>query len=338
MFRVAVTGDFEHLASHAAHWDDLGKDVQVAWFNAPFASADETVAALRDFDAITLMRERLPLPRAVLEQLPRLKLIVFSGNTNHLLDVDTASAAGIVVCNSNPDLDFPRGASGGQSPAELAMALMLECAWHTGEATRLIRQGGWAFRPGTPLRGKTLGIIGYGNLGAQVSRMGQAFGMEVIASSRSLTNARARADNVERTDFNELLTRADIISVHLRLDGTTRGLIGAKQIDRMKDGVIVINTARAQIISEEPFLEALHSGKIAMAGLDVFWEEPLARNHPLMTMPNVVMTPHIGYATRDALTARYRGMFEILREYCRGNITNVYDRSPNGRAEHGRTR
>jgi phosphoglycerate dehydrogenase-like enzyme len=322
-FRVAVTGDYEGLALNAAPWGSLGDDAEVVVFGKPFASAAEAIEALRDFDAVTLMRERIPLPREILERLPRLKVIVFSGNTNETLDQEAAAERGIIVYSSTPDLDVPNGEQGGKSPAELAIALLMDCAWRTGAATDLIRAGGWTFQPGIPLRGKTLGVIGYGQLGRPVARFGLALGMDVIAFGRSLTDEMAEADGITRADLDTLLAASDVISIHLRLTPATREMLGSEQIARMKDGVILINTARAQIVAERPFLDALRSGKIAMAGLDVFWEEPLPADHPLKALPNVVMTPHIGYVTEDAMALRYRGMLNTLAAHRRGDVAGL---------------
>lgn len=327
-FRIAITGDYEGLALSVAPWQTLGADAEVVTFTEPFRSPVETIAALRDFDAVTLMRERTPLTREILDQLPRLKFIVFSGKSNDTLDEQAASERGIIVCNSSPDLDSRPGDPGGRSPVELTIALLMGCTWRTGAATTLIREGGWAFHPGIPLRGKTLGIVGYGDIGRPVARVGLALGMDVLAFSRSLTDEAARADNVRRADLETLLSQSDVISIHLRLTSATRGMIGQRQITQMKDGVILINTARAPIVDEQPFLDALRSGKIAMAGLDVFWEEPLRLDHPLMRMPNVVMTPHIGYSTQEAMTLRYRGMLETLKEYRAGKIVGRYMAEP----------
>jgi D-3-phosphoglycerate dehydrogenase len=319
-FRVAVTGDFERLAMKVAPWNTLGEDAEVVAFTRPFGSAQETVEALRDFDAVALMHERIPLTREMLDRLPRLKLIVFSGNRNETLDDRAAAARDIIVCKSSPSFDVPPDAPGGESPCELAIALLMACTWHTGAATALIRQGGWAFRPGVPLRGKTLGIVGYGGIGRPVARTGVALGMHVLAFSRSLTDEAARAENVTRADLDTLLKGSDVISIHLPLNASTRGMIGARQIAQMKDGVILINTARAPIIDEQPFLEALRTRKISMAGLDVYWEEPLPAHHPLKTLPNVVMTPHIGYATEETMAVRYSALLETLVAYRQGKI------------------
>ncbi len=323
-FHVAVTGDFENLAISVAPWHTLGGDTKVVAFTQPFDSADKTVQALRDFDAVTLMHERVPLTREILDQLPRLKVIVFSGSKNMTLDDRAAAARGITVCRSNPRFDVPGDGPGGNSPSELAIALLMACTWQTGAATVLIREGGWAFRPGIPLRGKTLGIIGYGRIGRPVGRVGLSLGMRVLAFNRSLTAEGARAENVTSVDLDTLLKNSDVISIHLPLNDTTRGMIGEREIAQMKDNVILINTARAAIVAEQPFLDALQRRKIALAGLDVFWEEPLRANHPLKKLPNVVMTPHIGYATEETMVIRYRALLEALAAYRLGVITDPY--------------
>lgn len=327
-FRIAVTGDFERLAIKAAAWSTLGEDVEIVAFTEPFVSARETALALRDFDAVTLMHERVPLTREAIEQLPRLKVIVFSGRKNETLDDRAAADRGVVVCNSNPNFDLPSRDPGGKSPAELAIALLLSCTWQTGPLTALIRQGGWAAQPGVPLRGKTLGILGFGSVGRPVARVGLALGMRVLVYSRSLTEEIAHAEKVTRADLDTVLTKSDVISVHLPLNASTRGLLGTKQIAQMKEGVILINTARAAIIEEQPFLEALRSRKIAMAGLDVYWEEPLPDHHPLKQLPNVVMTPHIGYVTEETMVTRYRGLLEKLAAYRAGKIIGRYASKP----------
>ncbi|MDE2262793.1 MAG: D-2-hydroxyacid dehydrogenase family protein [Gammaproteobacteria bacterium] len=327
-FRVAVTGDFERIAIKAVPWSSLGEDAEVVAFTEPFASARETVVALRDFDAITLMHERVALTGEVIEQLPRLKVIVFSGRKNEHLDDKAAADRGVVVCNSNPKFDVPGTEPGGKSPSELAIALLLSCTWQTGPLTTLIRQGGWAAQPGVPLRGKTLGVLGFGSVGRPVARVGVALGMRVLASSRSLTEETASAEGVTRADLDTLLERADVISIHLPLNAATRGMIGARQIGQMKDGVILVNTARAAIVEEQPFLEALRMRKIAMAGLDVYWEEPLPAHHPLKQLPNVVMTPHIGYVTEETMVVRYRSILEKLAAYRGGKIMGRYASKP----------
>ena len=327
-FRIAVTGDFERLAMKVAPWSSLGEDAEVVAFTEPFASARETVLALRDYDAVTLMHERIPLTREIIEQLPRLKVIVFSGRKNETLDDKAAADRGVIVCNSNPKFDVPDDEPGGKSPSELAIALLLSCTWQTGPLTTLIRQGGWAAQPGVPLRGKILGILGFGSVGRPVARLGLALGMQVLVYSRSLTEEAASAEKVVAAELDTVLKKSDVISIHLPLNPSTRDMLGAKQIAQMKDGVILINTARAAIVEEQPFLEALRTRKIAMAGLDVYWDEPLPAHHPLKQLPNVVMTPHIGYVTEETMVARYRGILEKLGSYRAGKIIGRYASKP----------
>lgn len=326
-FRVAVAGDYENLASQLGQWDALGSDTEVITFNKPFASPRQTIRALRGFDAVALMRERTAMPREVLENLPQLKVIVFSGLMNETLDHAAAAQRNIVVCRSigfQRDRTEARPSDGGGSPSEQTLALMLACARHIPAADALIRQGEWAFQPNVPLRGKFLGIVGYGSVGKPVARYGQALGMRVLAFSRSLTDEAARAEGVTRLDLEALLRTADVVSLHLPLTPQTTRIIGAREIGWMKPGVILVNTARAQLVDEQPLLEALRTRKIAMAGLDVFWQEPLPRNHALLRLPNVVMTPHVGYVTETAMLARYKAMAEVLAAYRQGAVQDRY--------------
>jgi phosphoglycerate dehydrogenase-like enzyme len=333
-FRIALTGDFEDLALRAAPWNTLGDDVDVVSFNKPLTSPQETIRALRDFDVIVLMRERTPLSRQVLEHLPRLKLIVFSGLMNATLDHTAAAERNIVIARalgmSGADDEAPAagGGGGGGGPAELALALMLACAWHIPSADTLIRRGGWAMQPEIPLKiplaGKVLGIPGYGGIGARAGRYGKALGMSVLGFSRSLTDEIALADGVTRADLETVMRNSDVISVHLPLTALTKGMIGARELGWMRPGVIFINTARGPIVDEAALLEGLRTRRIAMAGFDVYDEEPLPRHHPLLQLPNVVMTPHIGYVSASGMTSRYKALFEVVADYRKGIIKNRY--------------
>lgn len=332
-FRVAVAGDYEDRARRA-DWTRLGAGVEVVFFNKPFDSARATSDALRHFDAVALMRERIPMSREIIERLPQLKLIVFTGPSNATLDYQAAIDHHVTVCNSGaarrPAGTGPvgGGSSGGSSPAELALALILACAWRIPAADRLIRSGGWAFQPSLPLHGKVLGIAGYGNLGKPVARYGNALGMKVLGWSRSLTDEMARADNIGRADLETLMRQSDVISVHLPLTEATRGIIGAREIGWMKPGVIFINTARAGIVDQGAMIDALRNGKIAMGGLDVFDQEPLPKGHPLLKLTNVVMTPHIGFVSEDSLAGMYDGIIGVLAAYRSGKVQNLYVPTP----------
>jgi phosphoglycerate dehydrogenase-like enzyme len=212
---------------------------------------------------------------------------------------------------------------------------MLACARHIPAADSLVRRGEWAFQANVPLRGKTLGIVGYGSVGKPVARYGQALGMRVLGFSRSLTDEAAKAEDVVRADLETLFRNSDVVSVHLPLTAQTKGMIGARQLSWLKPDAILINTARAHIIEEQPLLEALRARKIAMAGFDVFWEEPVPHDHPLMRLPNVVMTPHVGYVTEAGMLTRYDAMAEVLAAYRQGTIKDRY--TPEAAAADERT-
>jgi phosphoglycerate dehydrogenase-like enzyme len=346
-FRVALAGDFEDVALRAAPWNTLGEGVEVVSFNKPLTAPQDTIRALRDFDAVVLMRERTPMPRQVIEHLPRLKLIVFSGLMNATLDHVAAAEHNIVIARAlgmgGEDEEGPAanagpaepaaggrgGGGGGGGPAELALALMLACSWHIPMADSMIRRGGWAMQPEIPLKiplaGKVLGIPGYGGIGARAGRYGKGLGMRVLGFSRSLTEEAARADGVTRApDLETIMRNSDVISVHLPLTALTRGMIGARELAMMKPGVIFINTARGPIVDKTAFLEALRTRRIAMAGLDVYDEEPLPRRDPLLQLPNVIMTPHIGYVSESGMTSRYKALFDVVSDYRKGVIKNRY--------------
>jgi phosphoglycerate dehydrogenase-like enzyme len=323
-FRIAVCGDYERLAARSP-WSSLGKDVEAVIFNEPFASTQATTDALQNFDAVALMRERTPLPRAVLEHLPRLKLIVFNGPSNATLDYAAAVERKITICHAmGARTGEPQNTGGGTSPAELTLALMMACAWQLPAADALVRRGGWAFQPGVAMRGKVLGIVGYGNIGKPVGSYGKALGMKVLGWSRSLTDDKAQADGIFRADLETLLRTSDVVTVHLPLNAGTSGIIGAKQIGLMKPGAFLINTARAAIVDQAAMIAALRSRKLAMAGLDVFDQEPLPQGHPLLSLPNVVMTPHIGYVTEQSMSGMYSAMIDLIASFRSGVIKGRY--------------
>lgn len=325
IFRIAVLGDYEGMAAKAP-WHTLGSDADVEFFGKPFESPEATVKALQGFHATVLMRERTPLPRTVIERLPQLKLIVFTGPSDRTLDYAAAVERHIAVCFAmGGDGRRPTPPSiGGDPPAELALALMLACARNVPAADALVRRGGWAFQAGTALRGKVLGIAGYGNLGEQVGRYGIALGMRVMGWSRSLTDERALTNGITRADRDTLMRTSDVLSIHLPLTPATTGIIGTNEINSMKPGAILINTARAAIVDQAAMIDALRARRIAMAGLDVFDEEPLPKRHPLLQLSNVVLTPHIGYSIGPELVNMYSSAIEVVAAFRQGIVRNRY--------------
>jgi phosphoglycerate dehydrogenase-like enzyme len=262
------------------------------------------------------MRERTPFPKALLERLPQLRLLVTTGRRNASIDVAAAKSLGITVCGT---------AGSGHPTAELAMALMLALARQLPGETASVRQGGWQAGLGRNLRGATLGVIGLGNLGSQVARLGQAFGMTAIAWSQNLTAEAAAAKGVERVAKEELLARADFISIHLQLSPRTVGLIGAQDLALMKPDAYLINTSRGPIVDVDALVVALRDNRIAGAALDVFEHEPLPEDDPLRRMPNLLLTPHIGYVTRETYRIFYREMVEVIAAFLAGEPRGVLD-------------
>ena len=327
-FRVAVTGDFENMALKAADWSLLGSDAEVVSFSKPLRTAHETATALRDFDAVTLMHERVAMPKDVLDVLPRLKLIVFSGNAVSNLDDQAARRRNIVICKSAPTTAVTPADAGGSPPSELTLGLIMDCARRISAADAIMRRGGWTLPAGIALRGKVLGIVGYGDVGKPVGTYGRALGMRVLGFSRGLSDEAARADGVTRADLETLLRTSDVVSIHLPLTPQTRGMISARELGWMKPGSIFINAARAAIVDEAAVLQALRTRHIGMGGFDVFWQEPVPANHPLLHLDNVVLTPHVGYVTDDTMIVRYQGLLEVLAAYRQGNIKDRYVPKP----------
>jgi len=271
-------------------------------------------ARLRDFDVVMAMRERTPFPRALLTRLPRLRLLVTTGMRNAAIDLGAATERGILVCGT-AGLPYPT--------AELAWGLILSLARHIPTEDRATREGRWQETLGRGLNGKTLGVLGLGTLGSRVARVGQAFEMTVLAWSQNLTRERAREVGATLVDRDELLARADVVSIHLVLSERTRGLIGTRELGLMKPSAYLVNTSRGPIVDEAALVHALRNGTIAGAGLDVFDEEPLPLDHPLRHLPNTVITPHLGYATEETYRLFYGQAVEDITAYLAGQPIRV---------------
>jgi phosphoglycerate dehydrogenase-like enzyme len=249
------------------------------------------------------------------EKLPQLKLLVTTGKRNASIDLEAAKAHGVAVCATG---------GAGRSTAELAIGLMIALARHLREEFRAMRPGGgWQTTLGTDLEGKTLGILGLGNLGAKVGRIGAAMGMKVIAWSQNLTPEQARERGAERVEKDGLFRRADVISIHLILSARTRGLVGARELALMKPTALLINTSRGPIIEEAALLAALKEKRIAGFGGDTFDVEPLPPDHPLRAEPRALLTPHLGYVTEETYRDFYAGMVQAIEAWLAGKPINV---------------
>jgi D-3-phosphoglycerate dehydrogenase len=308
--RCAILDDYTNLALKVADWSKIGDRVDITDFHEPFASAEAAASALKDFEIICAMRERTPFPRALFAALPKLKLLITSGMRNAAIDMEAAKDHGVTLC----------GTQFGRDPtAPLAMGLMLELTRNIGrESARMHAGEPWQKFVGIEIEGRTLGVVGLGKLGAKVSGLAKAFGMNVIAWSPNLTPERCKEVGVGYASKEELFATADIVTIHVVLSQRSRGLVGREDLARMKPTSYLVNTARGPIVDEAALLETLQQRKIAGAGIDVFSVEPLPLDHPFRKLDNLVLTPHLGYATEEGFRAHYGQMVESIDAWFRG--------------------
>jgi phosphoglycerate dehydrogenase-like enzyme len=300
--RITVLDDYQDVARASADWSPLA-DCDIDVVTSHIGDVDELVARLEDSETVVAMRERTPFPAATLERLPNLRLLVTTGARNASIDLAAARAQGITVCGT--------GAAGNAMP-ELVIGMMIALARNFVAEDRAVRAGGWQHTIGPGLSGRTLGLVGLGRLGTAIAALAQAFGMQVIAWSPHLTSERAEQAGVLAVGKRELFETADVVSVHLVLGDTTRGLIGAEELRAMKPTAYFLNTSRGPIVDEAALLDVLTRKAIAGAGLDVYDTEPLPTDHPLRTAENTLLLPHIGYVTTDAYAAFYGGAVEDI--------------------------
>jgi len=312
--RVAVLDDYQGIAREIADWSSLGADFEIVSFRDHLADHEAIVQRLQDFEIIVAMRERTPFPRALLEKLPRLRLLVTTGMRNASIDLAAARERGVVVCGTP-------GAAG--TTGELTWGLILALFRQIPREDRALREGSWQTTVGLGLAGKTLGILGLGTIGSQVAKVGAAFNMEVIAWSQNLDAERAGRAGAKRVERDELLARSDVVTIHLVLSQRTRGLIGGRELARMKPTAFLVNTSRGPIVDEAALAGALKNATIAGAGIDVYDAEPIAPGHPLLAAPNTVLTPHLGYVTRESYSAYFRGAVEDIAAWRRGAPVRV---------------
>jgi len=310
MLRCALLDDYQHVALSLADWPSLAPAIAVEAFADPAPDRDALAQRLAPFAIVVAMRERTPFDAALLDRLPQLRLLVTTGMRNASIDLAAAKARGVVVCGT-------RGYPG--PAAEFAWALILALARHVPDEAQAMRERRWQSTIGRSLHGATLGVVGMGKVGAQVTAVGRAFGMDVVAWSRSLTPERAREAGVRHAaSVDALLPQADVVSLHVALADATRGMIGARELALMKRDALLVNTARGPIVDEAALVAALAANAIGGAALDVYDREPLPANHPLRALPNVVLTPHLGYVTREQYRVFYGDAVEDIRAYLAG--------------------
>lgn len=310
---VAILDDFQNVTRSLADWARLPSHVAVRVFN-DHVEGETLVRRLKPFDVLVVTRERTPLPRSLIEQLPNLKLVVTAGMRNLGIDLAACRERNVLVC----------GTGSGSSPtAELAWGLILALARRIPQEDRSLRDGNWQTTIGVGLQGKTLAVLGLGRLGAKVARVGLAFGMKVIAWSQNLTAENAAAVGAVRVEKSDLFRMADVLTVHLLLSDRTRGIVGRDELALMKPSAFLVNTARAAIVDEQALIDALIDKKISGAGLDVFSREPLPPDAPILIAPNTVLTPHLGYVTRETYDVYFPQALEDIEAWIAGKPIRV---------------
>jgi phosphoglycerate dehydrogenase-like enzyme len=317
MMRCVILDDYQNVALAMADWSALSGEVDVEVLTSHITDREALVARLDGAQIVVAMRERTPFDAALFARLPALRLLVTTGTRNAAIDMAAAAAHGVVVCGTE---------GGSRGTAELAWALILALMRQLPREAEGLRRGGgpWQRTVGHEVAGKTLGIIGFGRLGSAMARVGLAFGMEVTALSRSLTPARAGELGVVLAgSLDELLASADIVTIHLVLSDTSRGLIGARELALMKPSAYLINTARGPIVDEAALAAALRERRIAGAGIDVFDVEPLHADHPFRTLDNVIATPHLGYVTAEAYGSWFPQIVDNIAAWRAGSPKRV---------------
>ncbi len=313
--RCAILDDYQNVVLKVADWSKVKADVDIKVFNEHLGGPDKVIAALQGFAIVVAMRERTGFPRQVIEALPDLKLLITTGMRNASIDTEAAKACGVTVCGTP---NFGNPTSG------IAIGLMLELTRRIGyENARLHAGGKWQTTIGFDLEGMTLGVLGLGRLGSHTANIAKAFGMKVIAWSQNLTTEKCQAAGVGYVSKDDLFRQSDFITIHIVLSGRTRGLVGATELGLMKPTAFIINTSRGPIIDEAALVAALRGKKIGGAGLDVFDVEPLPLDHPLRKMDNVVITPHLGYVSKQNYRAYFAGAVEDIRGFLDGKPVRV---------------
>lgn len=325
MTRIAILNDYQGVALTTADWTVLPPGTETHVFREALP-ADESVQVemLAPFDIICLMRERTAMPASLLRRLPNLKLIVTTGMGNRVVDTNAARDLGIPVCGTGGG----GGGGGGNSTGELLWGLIIGLARNIPAEHQAIREGGWQVRVGEHIGGRTLGVLGLGELGSHAARIARAFDMNVIAWSPNLTAERAREGGAELVSREELFSRADFLSIHMVLSDRSRGMVTAADIARMKPTAYLVNTSRGPIVDQDALVRALQEKRIAGAALDVFDPEPLPVGHPLRTLDNVVLTPHIGFVTKHSYHGMFRDTVEDIQAFLRGEPIRVINAQP----------
>lgn len=314
MTRIALLDDYQNVALKSADWDSLPAACSVDAYQDHLTDQAALTDRLHPYDVLVIMRERTPFPRALIETLPNLKLLITTSGRNKSIDLAACADHDVLVCHTEL----------GHTPtAELTWGLILGLAKRIPTEDRGTRDGHWGVTVADGLAGKVLGVIGLGKLGSKVAQIGKMFDMEIIAWSPNLTDERAQEIGAQRVEKDDLFARSDYVSVHVVLSDRSRGLVGEADLARMKPTAFLINTARGPIVDEEALVRAVQNGVIAGAGIDVFGTEPLPQGDPLRTLPNSIVTPHIGGFTRENYDLWYGGALEDIKAWLDGSPIRI---------------
>jgi phosphoglycerate dehydrogenase-like enzyme len=329
MTKIAILDDYVGVALDYGDWSALPGDAEITVYRESIPR-ERLVGELRDYEIVVITQQRARFPRTVLEGLPNLKLLVCNGRTSNVVDHQARIERGILLCGTAETTRSAAARPSGQeaprglpAPSEMAWALILAVAKRIGIEDRRIRAGGWQTGFPVPLAGKTLGLLGAGHLGGAMVPVAKALGMDVVAWSQNLTEERCAELGVTKVTKDELLSSADVLGVFLVFSERSRNTLRAGDLAKMKAGAILVNISRGPIVEEEALIEALRSGRLAGAGLDVFDREPLPADHPLRSLDNVVVTPHIGYVTERLFRAAWQRMAEDVTAYLAGSPIRV---------------
>jgi phosphoglycerate dehydrogenase-like enzyme len=315
MLKIAILDDYAKVALQSADWSVLQGKAEITVFDRHL-SENEAATLLQPFDVFCTVRERMSLPRSLFQRLPKLKLVTIIGMSLPNLDMAAATDNGVIVAHSN--FANPIYANVFNATPELTWALMIATVRHMDLESRRMREGKWQSTVGITLAGRTLGLLGLGRIGQRMAGYAHAFGMPVIAWSQNLTDETAASVGARRVEKDDLFRLSDVLSIHVQLSDRTRGLVTARELALMKRDAYLINTSRGPIVVEADLIAALRSGRLAGAGIDVFDLEPPPADHPFRSMDNVTISPHLGYVTRETLTAFYTDTLEALVAYASG--------------------
>ncbi|WP_375493580.1 D-2-hydroxyacid dehydrogenase family protein [uncultured Jatrophihabitans sp.] len=307
---VTVLDDYQNVALTVADWSPVRERFDVDVVDEHIDDEGELVARLADSEVVVVMRERTPFPASVLNALPNLRLLITTGMANAALDLDAARARGVTVCGTT---------AAGNAMPELTIGMIIALTRNFAAEDAAVRAGRWQHTIGPGLAGSTLGVVGLGRLGAPVVRLAQAFDMSVIAWSPNLTPERAAEHGARAVAKQELFAQADVVTIHMPLSERSRGLVGADELGAMQPTAYLINTSRGPIVEESALLDALRERRIAGAGLDVYDVEPLPVDHPLRSVPNTLLLPHIGYVTTDTYRHWFAQVVEDIVAWDDGN-------------------